>query len=218
MNVRRTRSGSVAILLLALGAALTPTPAAEDAAESGPEQRFLGRIRQLTFEGRRAGEGYFSPDGQKLVFQSEREPGNPFFQIYELDFRTGDTRRVSPGWGKTTCSFFRPGSDEILYSSTHHDPASRDAQRAELETRAKGAERRYGWDFDPEMEIYVARPAVADPVPADERTGIRCRGQLLPRRRVDRLCVESRSLREKARGGRSSAASPPIRRTSSIST
>ncbi len=73
MNVGRTRSGSVAILLLALGAALTPIPAAEDPAEQG----FFGRIRQLTFEGRRAGEGYFSPNGQKLVFQSEREPGEP---------------------------------------------------------------------------------------------------------------------------------------------
>ena len=42
------------------------------------EKDFLSRIRRLTVEGRRAGEGYWGPDGKKLVFQSEREPGNPF--------------------------------------------------------------------------------------------------------------------------------------------
>ena len=41
------------------------------------ERDFLSRIRRLTVEGRRAGEGYWSPDGKRLVFQSEREPGNP---------------------------------------------------------------------------------------------------------------------------------------------
>src|SRR5262245_8168714 len=67
------------------------------------ERDFLSRIRRLTVEGRRAGEGYWSPDGKRLVFQSEREPGNPFYQIYVLDLSTGDVQRVSPGTGKTTC-------------------------------------------------------------------------------------------------------------------
>ena len=42
--------------------------------------RFLSNARQLIFEGKRSGEGYFSPDGKKLIFQSEREPENPFYQ------------------------------------------------------------------------------------------------------------------------------------------
>ena len=63
-----------------------------------------------------AGEGYWAPEGKRLVFQSEREPGNPFYQIYLLDLGTGDTKRISPGTGKTTCAFFRPGTDEILFS------------------------------------------------------------------------------------------------------
>jgi len=75
------------------------------------ERDFLSRVRRLTVEGRRAGEGYWSPDGKKLVFQSEREPGNPFYQIYVLDLGTGETTRVSPGLGKPTCAFFRPGTD-----------------------------------------------------------------------------------------------------------
>src|SRR5438445_1990546 len=96
------------------------------------ETQFLTNIRQLIYDGRRSGEGYFSPDGKALIFESEREPGNPFYQIYMLDFATGDTRRVSPGVGKTTCAFFRPHSDEVLFSSTHLDPEARAKQKVEL--------------------------------------------------------------------------------------
>lgn len=132
-------------------------------APPSPERDFLSRVRRLTIEGRRAGEGYWSPDGSRLVFQSEREPGNPFYQIYVLDLATGDTTRLSPGTGKTTCSFFRPGSDQILFSSTHHDPKSEQYQQEELEFRASGRERRYAWDYDPEMDIY-ARSGTSGPL------------------------------------------------------
>ena len=75
-------------------------------AENGKgEDQFLSRVRQLTFEGRRSGEGYFSPDGKNIIFQSERENGNPFYQIYTMSLETGDVLRVSPGTGKTTCAF-----------------------------------------------------------------------------------------------------------------
>jgi Tol biopolymer transport system component len=131
------------------------------AAECG-EKDFLSRVRRLTFEGRRAGEGYFSPDGKRMVFQSEREPGNPFYQIYELDLSTGDSRRLSPGTGKTTCAFFQPGSGNVLFASTHHDPRSGELQKAELELRAAGKERRYSWDYDPEMDLYVLDRAKGD--------------------------------------------------------
>ena len=120
-----------------------------------PERELLSRVRRLTVEGRRAGEGYWSPNGQRLVFQSEREPGNPFYQIYALDFASGDTTRISPGQGKTTCAFFRPGTDQILFASTHHDPRSKALQQEELDFRASGKERRYSWDYDPEFDIYA---------------------------------------------------------------
>jgi Tol biopolymer transport system component len=119
------------------------------------ERDFLSRVRRLTVEGRRAGEGYWSKDGKKLVFQSEREPGNPFYQIYLMDLASGDVTRVSPGMGKTTCSFINPETNDILFASTHHDPRSKQLQDEELKFRASGQERRYSWDYDPEMELYV---------------------------------------------------------------
>src|ERR1700730_18188943 len=106
------------------------------------EKDFLARIRRLTVEGRRSGEGYWSPDGRRLVFQSEREPGNTFYQIYTLDLSTGDTKRISACFGKETCSFFGPGTDEIEFASTHGDPKSKQLQQDELDFRASGKTRR----------------------------------------------------------------------------
>jgi Tol biopolymer transport system component len=143
--------GTALLLLLALTAGVV-APLAQ---APTPERDFLSRVRRLTVEGRRAGEGYWSPDGTKLVFQSEREPGNPFYQIYTVDLTTGQTFRISPGIGKTTCAFFRPGTDQILFASTHHDPNSKKLQDDELAFRASGKERRYAWDYDPEFEIYA---------------------------------------------------------------
>jgi Tol biopolymer transport system component len=118
------------------------------------ERDFLTRIRRITVEGKRAGEGYWAPDGKRLVFQSEREAGNPFYQIYTLDLATADVKRISPGLGKTTCAFFRPGTDEIEFASTHADPKSKQLQDEELAFRASGKERRYSWDYDESMDIY----------------------------------------------------------------
>ena len=125
-------------------------------AEATDEQVFLSGARQLTFEGKRSGEGYFSPDGKALIFQSERSPDNPFYQIYTLDLESGDTQRVSPGTGKTTCAFFRPGTRQVIFASTHLDPKAREKQKAEFDFRTSGKERRYSWDYDEQMDIFLA--------------------------------------------------------------
>ena len=148
------------LLWLISGPLVAAYASGANAQSAGPvgEAAFLSQVRQLTYEGRRAGEGYFGADGQAMVFQSEREPGNPFFQIYHLDLTTGETVRVSPGAGKTTCAFIRPGGREVLFASTHLDPEAAAKQQAEIEFRASGQERRYSWDYDRHMDIFVAVP------------------------------------------------------------
>lgn len=144
---------ALSVSSVALFCLLAAVPVATQ--EPASERTFLSRVRRLTVEGKRAGEGYWSPDGKKLVFQSERDPANPFYQIFVLDFATGETKRISPGMGKTTCAFFRPGSDEIMFGSTHLDPKSLQYQKDELDFRASGKERRYAWDYDAEMDIFA---------------------------------------------------------------
>jgi Tol biopolymer transport system component len=123
-------------------------------ASAQTESDFLTNIRQLTFEGRRAGEGYFSADGGRMVFQSEREPGNPFYQIYLMDLETGDQERISPGMGKTTCAWIHPDGTRILFASTHSDPRSKELQAAEYKDRETSRVRKYSWDYDENYDIW----------------------------------------------------------------
>jgi len=149
---QRLLLGGVLASILALPLAASPNPSATPSLES----HFLSQTRQLILSGQRSGEGYFSADGRQLIFQSEREPQNPFFQMYLLDLTTGSTRRVSPGHGKTTCGWIHPNGQQVLFASTHADPQSQALQQAELDFRASGQQRRYSWDYDPQYEIYRA--------------------------------------------------------------
>jgi Tol biopolymer transport system component len=80
-------------------------------------EKHLRNIRQLTHGGENA-EAYFSPDGKRLIFQSTRS-GVPCDQIYTINVDGTGERRVSTGEGRTTCGYFYPGGQEILYASTH---------------------------------------------------------------------------------------------------
>jgi Tol biopolymer transport system component len=148
--------------------------------EGNNEAAYLQNVRQLTYDGRRAGEGYFSPDGNFLIFQSEREKGNPFYQIYLLSFLDGETHRVSPGTGKTTCAFIRPDSDDVMYASTHLDPDAVKKQEEELEFRASGKERRYSWDYDEHFDIFSARRDGTGAVRLTDATGYDAEGAYSP--------------------------------------
>ncbi|MCA9427485.1 MAG: peptidase M28, partial [Candidatus Omnitrophica bacterium] len=87
---------------------LGSTTSKEEKESATSESRFLSNIHQATLTGKRAGEGYFNSDGTLMVFQSERDSENPFYQIFLMDLLTGETTRVSPGSGKTTCSWIHP--------------------------------------------------------------------------------------------------------------
>lgn len=127
------------------------------------EGKYLKNIRQVTHGFVRAGEGYFSPDMKKIIFQAEeRGVNNPFYQIYTLDLASKRSRRVSTGEGKTTCSYFHPDGKKIIFASSHLDPeASKyytEEYKARAEERKTKKRRRYQWDFDPYMDIFEANP------------------------------------------------------------
>jgi Tol biopolymer transport system component len=89
-------------------------PASE---EIGGEPR-LTNIKQLTDGGQNA-EAYFSADGTRLIFQATRPGVSACDQIYTMDLDGENLEMVSTGTGRTTCGYFYPSGDQILYSSTH---------------------------------------------------------------------------------------------------
>ncbi len=144
------------------------------------EAQFLKNTRQLIYEGNRSGEGYFSDDGRYLIFQSEREEDNPFYQIYILDFETGDINRVSPGHGKTTCAFFQWSGERVMYASSHLDPDARKKQQEELDFRASGQKKRYSWDYETTMDIFSANRDGSDIKQLTDEEGYDAEGSYSP--------------------------------------
>src|SRR5438105_1696022 len=103
---------AIACIVLCLG-----TPARSQSAVSPGQETHLRNIRQLSFGGQNA-EAYFSADGRKLIFQSTRDDLQ-CDQIFTMNVDGSGVRMVSTGKGRTTCSYFYPSGDKILYSSTH---------------------------------------------------------------------------------------------------
>lgn len=77
----------------------------------------FGELRMLTDGGENA-EAYFSYAGDKLIFQSTREP-HACDQIFTMNLDGTDQRLVSTGTGRTTCAYYYPEDDWIVYASTH---------------------------------------------------------------------------------------------------
>lgn len=132
-----------------------PAPAS-GLAESANEDLLLSNTRLLVEGSLRSGEGYFSADGERFIYQSETAGDNPFYQIYVMDLADGSSRRVSPGIGLTTCSWIHPSEDLVMFSSTHEDPDARAKQAEEIAIRESGVSRPYGWDYDRHYDIYQA--------------------------------------------------------------
>lgn len=126
----------------------------EPASVTEHEGEHLANVRQVTFGLPRAGEGYFSPEGGTIVYQAY-PIGYPFYQIYvqSLDDRT--PRLLSTGRGRTTCSYFAPDGERILFASSHTDPEIALTEKKARDEAKQGGRRRYQWDFDPEMELYI---------------------------------------------------------------
>ena len=116
---------------------------------------FYSDLSQLTFSGKRSGEGYFSYDDRKIVYQSEGLFDNPFYQIYTLDLINGASKLVTSGIGKTTCAWIHPNNYEILYASTHLDPNSIQKQKDEFKQRLNNTGKKYSWDYDENYDLFI---------------------------------------------------------------
>ncbi len=116
-----------------------------------PEERFFGKITQLTDGGENA-EAYFSRDGTRLIFQSSRD-GRECDQQYIMNVDGSDVRMVSTGEGTTTCGYFYDNDQRILFSSTHEAERSCPAP---LDPSSG-----YVWGLDP-YDIYTAKPDGSD--------------------------------------------------------
>ena len=83
------------MIALAIFFVITPeVPSQEE--EKSVESTYLKNVRQVTSGFAKAGEGYFSPDGKKIIYQAVRE-GYPFYQIYTQPLKGGTPRLLSTG-------------------------------------------------------------------------------------------------------------------------
>ena len=63
-------------------------------------------------------------------------------------------RESRPASARRPARSFESGTNRVLFASTHLDPQASTKQKAELDFRASGKQRRYSWDYDPEMDIF----------------------------------------------------------------
>ena len=117
------------------------------AVEPLPNEKHFKNMRQLTFDGENA-EAYWSNDGRKLILQ-RRQTTTAADQIYVLDLATGDLQLVSTGDGRTTCSYFLQGDQQIVFASTHH-------HGKEPPPVAKVERGQYVWTVHNEYDLFVA--------------------------------------------------------------
>jgi TolB protein len=163
-------SRTLNVSLLALVAALAPASLADDAAPpwQDAERGILRNHVQLTFaeEFERAGEAYFSPDGQRIIFQAveappEGEAPEDFFTMFIADvvYDVGgliagieNITAISPPGSANTCGWFHPHNPEVvIFGSTVGEPSESTPPGYQ---RATG---RYRWMFPPEMDIVQMR-------------------------------------------------------------
>lgn len=120
------------------------------------ESKHLKNITQLTYGGDNA-EAYFSFDGKYLACQITNPAwGVECDQIFDIDIEkaAGDStyrpNLISTGKGRTTCSFYMPDNEHILYASTHLGGEKCPPPPAQR------PDHKYVWPIYPEFDIFVA--------------------------------------------------------------
>ncbi|GAB1443312.1 hypothetical protein MASR2M39_21520 [Ignavibacteriales bacterium] len=109
-------------------------------------EKHLKNIKMLTNGGENA-EAYLSFDQKRLILQAKTD-GLECDQIFTMNIDGSDKKMVSTGKGRTTCSYFMPGDDKIIYASTHLSgdkcPPNPDFSKG------------YVWKLYDEFEIFIA--------------------------------------------------------------
>ncbi len=118
-----------------------------------PEETHFKNIRQVTFGGDNA-EAYWSFDDKQLVFQSNNKDWNvECDQMFLMDakeiFKDKTPPMISTGNGRTTCAYFLPDNEHIIYASTHLG----DDACPETPLRKNG---KYIWPIYDTYDIFVA--------------------------------------------------------------
>tara|TARA_B100001059_G_scaffold28184_1_gene22842 strand:+ start:21832 stop:22992 length:1161 start_codon:yes stop_codon:yes gene_type:complete len=145
---------------------------------SEPGETMLEDPIQLTTSKRfvKAGESYFSDDGQRIIFQAIEQPEREsWLESQEPDIhysmfvaevvRDADDRVIgidgirciSPAGSANTCGWFYPGrSDRVLFATTSKPPSQDDVPGYQRDSGD------YKWQFPREMDIVAVDLAKAD--------------------------------------------------------
>jgi hypothetical protein len=156
------------------GPVTSPNPAWDDGWTERESWALTGHV-QLTDEAEflRAGESYFSPDGNMIIFQATPRPGpteiaDRHYGMYVAPvvwsggtMTLGDAKLLSEPGSANTCGWFHPTahtdrSYRVLFGSTTTPPD---------EAAASGYQRgtsRYIWQFPNEMEVVAGTVTLAD--------------------------------------------------------
>ncbi len=118
-----------------------------------PGEKYFKSIRQVTFGGDNA-EAYWSFDDSMMVFQSNNEDwGLECDQMFLMkkgeNFKDTVPPMLSTGMGRTTCAYFLPDNEHIVYASTHLV----DENCPEVPLRRNG---KYVWPVYDSFDIFVA--------------------------------------------------------------
>jgi Tol biopolymer transport system component len=124
--------------------------------ETGSEADTLSDVVQLTHGFDRAGEAYFSPDMQWIIFEATPH-GQDHYQMYvaHLQYKDGsicgaeEPIRISPEPSRNTCGFFSPDGKSFIFSST----AGKEDATVPREGYQRSG-RNYRWDFAHGMEVF----------------------------------------------------------------
>lgn len=111
-----------------------------------PEEKHFARLWRVTRGVENAAEAYWSFRGDRLVYQATPS-GTTCDRIFVTDPRGGAAKLLSNERGVTTCAYFLPGDERVLYASTH--AWHRDCPPPP--DRSAG----YVWQVHPEYDVYV---------------------------------------------------------------